>query len=216
MGTIIAARECLDHGLAVNLSGGYHHAKPTGGEGFCIYSDIALAVHALRADGLLAEHDRIAYVDLDAHQGNGVCHAFMDDRQVFIFDMYNATIYPSDDTEARDRVDCDVRLTSNCHETEYLRELTGRLPGFLDSVSRSQRIGLAIYNAGTDVLIDDPLGRLNVTADGILQRDLFVVQQLRQRSIPTVMLLSGGYTRDSYRLVADSVIRLIERELSGT
>ena len=215
MGTVIAARECIDHGFAVNLGGGYHHAKPANGEGFCIYSDIALAVHSLRTDGLLAGDDRIAYIDLDAHQGNGVCHAFMADKQFFIFDMYNSTIYPKNDSDARDRIDCDIRLTSNCHESEYLRELKDRLPGFLDSVSQSQRIGLAIYNAGTDVYADDPLGGLNVSADGILQRDLFVFRELRQRGIPTVMLLSGGYTSVSYKLVADSVIQILELGSNG-
>ncbi len=214
MGTIRAAKECIQHGFAVNLGGGYHHAKPDGGEGFCIYSDSAMAVHSLRTDGLLADDDRVAYVDLDAHQGNGVCHAFMDDNRFFIFDMYNSTIYPCYDTEAQDRIDCNVRLASACREDEYLRKLEDRLPVFLDSISQSQTVGLAIYNAGTDVYVDDPLGGLNISADAILQRDLFVVRELRKRGIPTVMLLSGGYTRVSYQLVADSVIRLLELESS--
>jgi histone deacetylase 11 len=74
MGTILAARESLRHGLAINLGGGFHHAKPAGGEGFCIYSDIGIAVASLRADGLLDVSSRVAYIDTDAHQGNGVCH----------------------------------------------------------------------------------------------------------------------------------------------
>ena len=125
MGTVLAARESLHHGFAVNLGGGYHHAKPGGGGGFCVYSDIALAIHSLRQEGLLAANDRIAYVDLDAHQGNGVCHAFMRDNRVFIFDMYNSTIYPSYDVGARERIDCDVRLAGACHDIDYLRELKG-------------------------------------------------------------------------------------------
>lgn len=209
MGTVLAARECLDHGFAVNLSGGYHHAKPDRGEGFCIYSDIALAVQVLREEDRLGERERVAYIDLDAHQGNGVCHMFRDDRRVFIFDMYNSQIYPSSDLVARERIDCDIPLTSVCREQEYLRELRRRLPGFLDSISQSERVGLAIYNAGTDVYVDDPLGLLNLSAAGIRERDRFVVDQLRERNLPTVMLLSGGYTRVSYQLVADSVIELL-------
>jgi len=216
MGTIISAKACLEHGFAVNLGGGYHHAKPDDGEGFCIYSDIALAVHALRTEGLLDESDRVAYIDLDAHQGNGVCHAFMDDRRVFIFDMYNSTIYPCYDSDARARIDCDVPLASGCHELDYLHEVVTRLPGFLDSISQSQPLALAIYNAGTDVHIEDRLGQLGVSSGGILQRDLLVVGELRRRGIPTVMLLSGGYTSISYQLVAESVIRLLERENTET
>lgn len=212
MGTVVAAREALRSGLAVNLGGGFHHAKPDSGEGFCIYSDIALAVGSLRTEGLLAEDARIAYVDLDAHQGNGVCHAFLRDSSVFIFDMYNANIYPAHDTEARERIDCDVRIASGCDDAEYHYQLKHRLPGFLDSITRDQPIALAIYNAGTDVFEGDPLGGLNLSAGAILRRDEFVAQELRQREIPMVMVLSGGYTKASYRLVADSVIRLQKME----
>jgi histone deacetylase 11 len=79
-----------------------------------------------------------------------------------------------------------------CGDSEYLDHLKERLPGFLDSVCGSHRVGLAIYNAGTDIFADDPLGLLGVSADGILQRDLFVVDELRRRGIPTVMVL-GAY-----------------------
>jgi len=205
MGTVLAAREAIRDGLAVNLSGGYHHAKPSGGEGFCIYSDIALAIHTLRSEGALDDNDRVAYVDLDAHQGNGVCHCFLDDRRVFIFDMYNGDIYPSYDRVARQRIDCDLPLASNCTQAEYFRTLEAELPGFLDSVGRSRRVGLAIYNAGSDVFQGDALGGLNLTAEGVLRRDQFVIDELRRRGFPTVMLPSGGYSAESYKLLADSV-----------
>lgn len=113
---------------------------------------------------------------------------------------------------ARARIDCPIPLQSTCTEQDYLRELKQQLPVFLDSISRSQPISFAIYNAGTDVFREDPLGLLNLTAADILERDLFTVGELRERSIPTMMLLSGGYIQVSYRLVADSVIKLLERE----
>lgn len=210
-GTIVAAQAALNKGFAANLSGGYHHAKPGHGEGFSIYADAAIAVAALRADQLISDDSRIIYIDTDAHQGNGVCHSFMDDNRVFIFDIFNSRIYPIFDVDARSRIDCEVPITSACTEAEYLREITDRLPGFLDSVGRSP-IGLAIYNAGTDVFAGDPLGDLNLSAGGILERDLLVVSELRKRGIPTVMLLSGGYTKQSYQLVADSIIAIIESD----
>lgn len=210
-GTILAATNALEHGLAVNLSGGYHHAKPDHGEGFSIYADVGIAVANLRDQKLIADDSRIVYIDTDAHQGNGVCHTFMSDNRVFIFDIFNSRIYPMLDVEARKRVDCDVGITNSVTDSEYMRELHERLPGFLDSVSRSP-IGLAIYNAGTDVLAGDPLGDLNISAATILERDLFVVGELRRRGVPTIMVLSGGYTKQSYQIVADSVIGLIEME----
>lgn len=212
-GTVEAAQAALRHGFVVNLSGGYHHAKPDRGEGFSIYSDAAIAVATLRANDSIPDNARIAYIDTDAHQGNGICHAFMNDSRVFIFDIFNSRIYPMFDVDARSRIDCEVPITSACTETEYLRELQDRLPGFLESVSRSF-IGLAIYNAGTDVFAGDPLGGLNLSANAIFQRDLLVVGELRRREIPTVMLLSGGYTKQSYQLVADSIIGIIEGNVS--
>ena len=210
-GTIVAAQQALNHGLAVNLSGGYHHAKPDAGEGFSAYSDIGIAVGSLREQNLIGEESRIVYIDSDAHQGNGVCHTFKQDNRVFIFDIFNSHIYPLMDVEARKRIDCAIPITSSTTNTEYLDELENRLPGFLDSVHKKP-IGLAIYNAGTDVFAGDPLGRLGITAATILQRDLYVVEELRRRGIPTIMVLSGGYTMQSYKLVADSVIGLIECE----
>jgi histone deacetylase 11 len=210
-GTIVAAQQALEHGFAVNLSGGYHHAKPDRGEGFSIYSDAGIAVASLRKQGMISEMTRIICVDTDAHQGNGVCHTFMDDNRVFIFDIFNSRIYPVFDVDARKRVDCDVGITSDCTDSEYMSELETRLPGFLDSICKSP-VGLAIYNAGTDVLTGDPLGGLNISAATIRERDMFVVGELRKRNIPTIMVLSGGYTQQSFQLVADSVIGLLEME----
>jgi histone deacetylase 11 len=210
-GTIVAAEEALKNGVAINLSGGYHHAKPNQGEGFSIYADAGIAVASIRSRGLVSDSARIVYIDTDAHQGNGVCHTFMNDQRVFIFDMFNWLIYPAYDVNARKRIDCEVPVTSDITNAEYLDELEKRLPGFLDSVCNSP-VGLAIYNAGTDVIEKDPLGGLNISAETILRRDLFVVDALRKRGIPTVMVCSGGYTQQSFRLIADSVIGIIEMQ----
>ena len=124
----------------------------------------------------------------------------------------SASAAPKAPPVARERIDCPVPLPLGCVEREYLGELRDRLPGFLDSAANRAPIALAIYNAGTDVYAGDPLGGLNVSAAGILERDLFVVEQLRSRGIATVMVLSGGYTRESYQLVAESVAQLIAAE----
>lgn len=210
MGTIVASENALQCGLAINMSGGYHHAKPNAGEGFCIYSDVAIAVASLRKNGLLKSSDRVVYVDTDVHQGNGICHVFLNDPRVFIFDIFNSGIYPAYDVEARNRIDCPVAITSVCTDNEYMQALKNALPGFLDSVSNS-RIGIAFYNAGTDIVAGDPLGSLNLSAATVNSRDQFVVSELRKRNIPTVMVLSGGYTKKSYQLISDSVIQLIEK-----
>lgn len=208
-GTILAAESAVEHGLAINLGGGFHHAGPESGEGFSIYSDAGVAVAALRQSGKIKQNARVAYIDTDAHQGNGICHVFQADNRVFIFDIFNAHIYPWHDIRANQRIDCKLGIIDSCTDREYMEQLRSQLPGFLDSVC-NQEVGLAIYNAGTDVFSEDPLGGLNISAETIRQRDLFVVEELRARSIPTIMVLSGGYTKQSYQLVADSVIPLLE------
>lgn len=208
-GTIIAAESAIENGLSVNLSGGYHHAKPNHGEGFSIYADAAIAIARLRKHQQLKESDRIIIVDTDAHQGNGVCHTYMNDHRVFIFDVFNSHIYPMFDVDARKRIDCEIPVTSDTSDKEYMSQLRSRLPGFLDSVCNT-KVGLAVYHAGTDVYENDPLGGLHLSAATILDRDLFVISELRKRQIPSIMMLSGGYTAQSFMLVANTITRLIE------
>lgn len=210
-GSLLGMRMAIEHGLAINLGGGFHHAKPSAGEGFCVYSDIGLVVAAARDESLVGADATIACIDLDAHQGNGVAHVLRDDRRAFLFDIYNCEIYPRYDRAARDRVDCDVPVLSGTADGAYLSTLRRRLPGFLDSIGAGRPLRLAIYNAGTDIVAGDPLGQLGVSADGVLQRDLFVVEELRRRQIPTLMLASGGYTRQSHVLMARSVVELVRR-----
>ena len=208
-GTMIAAREAFTCGLAINLGGGFHHARRELAHGFSVYNDIAIAIHAVRSNGRLGPASRVAYIDLDAHQGDGVASLFADDPRVFLLDMYNRDAFPHDPLTAG-RVDCRLPLREGCGGSEYLGLLRDQLPGFLDSVSRGGQLRLAVYNAGTDVIERDPIGNLQLSEQDILERDLFVLEQLQSRRIPAVMLLSGGYTRESYRLVARTVERVVK------
>ncbi len=210
-GTILGATEAVEHGLAVNLGGGYHHAGPDFGGGFCVYSDISLAINHLRETGSISDSDTVAYIDLDAHQGDGVSHTYMQDHRVQLFDMYNHQYFPNDE-QARDRLDWDIPVDRTWSSEDYILELKNKLPEFLNTIAKeSKEASFAIYNAGTDVFFDDPLGGMNVTADDVLVRDLFVIEELRRREIPTLMVLSGGYTKVSYKLVSDSVSEMIIR-----
>ncbi|MCA9217173.1 MAG: histone deacetylase, partial [Planctomycetales bacterium] len=211
-GTILAAQEALEHGFAVNLGGGFHHARPDRGEGFSVYQDIGIAVRVLVRDGKIDKGSRIVYIDTDAHQGNGVCHTFRDDKNIYIFDVFNYRIYPAFDKQARRRVNCPVSVDFTWTGSDYLEELKLALPAFLDYASESP-VAFAIYNAGYDVYRDDPLGGLQLSAEAIKQRDVFVVEELRRRGIPTMMVLSGGYTPDSHQLVVQSLMAIISEGL---
>ena len=200
MGTVIAAKAALESGIGINLSGGYHHASRDRGSGFCVYADIAIAIASLRQSGQLTTTDSIAIIDLDAHQGNGLARIFECDSSIHILDMYNRDIYPQD-ALAIARIDCNLPLISGTRDPEYLDKLQQYLPAFLQQI----RPKIAFYNAGTDIYEHDPLGRLKISAEGVLARDRFVFETLIIAGIPVVMVLSGGYTSESYQLVARSV-----------
>jgi histone deacetylase 11 len=205
-GTILAAREALLCHMAFNLSGGYHHAEEEQGDGFCIYSDVAVAISALRFEEQLHSGDQIVIIDLDAHQGNGLERIYMNDASVHFFDLYNADIYPEDDF-AKTRINCNLPIVSGTDGYAYLQIVEDQLEPFLDRLYPIPK--LAFYLAGTDVYEKDPLGDLKLSSDQILRRDLFVVSMLRRHGIPLVMLLSGGYTRQSYQIVSQSIGNII-------
>lgn len=204
--TIQATELALDKGFAISLAGGFHHASKSQGEGFCAFSDIPVAVSLMTAQGQLTADSRIAIVDLDAHQGNGYERAFYEDERVRFFDMFNHDIYPKDRFAER-RIDYPVKLASKTADVEYLSLLEEHLPKFIE---RYGPFDLIYYNAGTDILAGDRLGQLSVSFDGVLARDLFALDACKKASKATVMLTSGGYSGESYKLIAQSIINQFE------
>lgn len=205
-GTIAATRLALqaDAGaVAMNVGGGFHHAFPDHGEGFCVYADVAAAVAAARATGDLRQDDVIAIVDLDAHRGNGVWEILGKDPAVRVLDVYNFQTYPGlFDGDVAD-FPFIIPVKAGTADGPYLDIVRGELPRFLDGMPTPR---LAIYNAGTDILAGDPVGRLAVSAEGVMARDRFVLETLVQRRIPTVIVTSGGYTRRSHQLIAELAV----------
>ena len=90
-GTLLAARLALKTGAAVNIGGGFHHAKPDTGEGFCVFADIPVAIRVLQNEKLIA---RALIVDVDVHQGNGTAVCLAGDETTFTFSMHQRDIYP--------------------------------------------------------------------------------------------------------------------------
>jgi histone deacetylase 11 len=199
-GTILAARLAMQHGIAVNLGGGYHHAEPDRGGGFCIYADMPIAIRVLQAEGLIR---RALVVDLDVHQGNGTARCVAADDAVFTFDMHEADIYPI----PKETNDLDVPLPAGTGDREYLKTLSEHLPEVFDSA----RPDLVFLQAGVDVLDGDPLARLRLTPDGIVERDRLVFEAATRRKVPIVMVLGGGYSRGAWHVQYRSIRRVIEQ-----
>jgi histone deacetylase 11 len=204
-GTLLAADACLESGIAVNFSGGYHHASRDKGEGFCLISDIALAVEHLKAKGIVSSEHKAMIIDLDAHQGNGYERIYQTGDYVYIVDMYNREIYPGDE-QAKRSIDYSIGLKSGTNSEEYLRLVSHHLP---QAFTKAQNPAVVIYIAGTDIYSHDQLGRLNVSPDGIFERDRLVLDMCLQHHIPCIMLPGGGYSSESYKMIARTVDYLI-------
>ena len=199
-GTVLAARLALKHGIAINIGGGYHHARPDAGEGFCIYADMPIAIRVLQKEGLIR---RALVVDLDVHQGNGTAECFAGDDSVFTFSMHEGDIYPVPKATS----DLDVELAAGTGDKEYLALLKKHLPDVLDR----SRPDIVFLQAGCDTLKGDPLANLAMTQEGIVRRDAMVIDECVRREMPVIMVLGGGYSRQAWKVQYESVRRTIEK-----
>ncbi|NLE60923.1 MAG: histone deacetylase [Planctomycetes bacterium] len=197
-GTVLAARLAVRYGVAVNLGGGYHHAEPDRGGGFCIYADMPIAIRVLQSEGLIR---RALVVDLDVHQGNGTARCVAGDDDVFSFDMHEEDIYPF----PKETNDLDIPLTAGMEDDEYLRVLSDHLPKVFDRA----RPDIVFLQAGVDVLAGDRLARLRLTPEGIIERDRLVFDEAVRRKVPIVMLLGGGYSPQAWQIQYRSIRRVI-------
>jgi histone deacetylase 11 len=197
-GTILACRRALEHGLAINLGGGFHHASAARGEGFCAYADIPLAAAVLHAEERVRT---VLVVDLDAHQGNGTASVFRDWPWAAILDVYEDDLFPTQ----KELEDYPLPVPAGLTGPEYLEFVRRSVPEALDSV----RPDLVIYNAGSDPFVDDPLTRLQLSRADLAARDLLVVRLVRERAIPLALVLSGGYSSESWRIHAASIAGLL-------
>jgi histone deacetylase 11 len=199
-GTILACRLALERGVAINLAGGFHHAASAWGGGFCVYADIPLAAAILHAEGRV---QRVLVVDLDAHQGNGTAHVFHDWPWASIFDLYERDLFPA----VKEPEDFPLPVASGLTGSEYLDILRRALPPALDAA----RPDIVIYNAGSDPFVADPLAGFRLSREDLAERDLFVVSLCRERAIPVAMVLSGGYSQESWRIHADAIEGIVTR-----
>ena len=186
--TLAAARAALAEGVAANLAGGTHHASASRGSGYCVFNDVAVASRVLQA---VAPRLRIVVVDLDVHQGDGTAAIFAGDPSVFTISLHGAKNFPFRKAAS----DLDVALPDGCGDAEYLGALDRALD-VLVGEHRAQAFGLAFYLAGADPHEGDRLGRLKLSAGGLLARDRRVLGLLGALEIPVALAMAGGYGHD--------------------
>jgi acetoin utilization deacetylase AcuC-like enzyme len=183
-GTTLAARCALRDHSAFNIGGGFHHAFPNHGEGFCAIHDVAVAIRKLQQEQLI---ERALVVDVDVHQGNGTAAIFVNDESVFTLSIHQLNNYP----QFKPPSDIDVHLEDGVGDEEYLQRLDQAVAQALSRFDPQ----LLMYVAGADPYKEDQLGGLALTIEGLMARDRLVFGIARQRKIPVCVTLAGGYAR---------------------
>ncbi|EPR72211.1 Deacetylase [Winogradskyella psychrotolerans RS-3] len=189
-GTIKASEFALQHGIAMNIAGGTHHAFTNRGEAFCLLNDQAIAARYLQSKGLAK---KILIVDLDVHQGNGTAEIFQNDDSVFTFSMHGKSNYPF----KKETSDLDIALENDTDDSTYLNLLKNTLPKLITQ----QQPDFIYYLCGVDVIKTDKLGKLGLTVEGCKARDRFVLEQCKLNEIPVMCSMGGGYSPDIKTIV---------------
>ena len=211
-GSMLAARHALADRVSVNIGGGFHHAFPDHGEGFCMIHDVAVAIRRLQRDGKI----RTAMtVDCDVHQGNGTAAIFAAKRapgdplpsasgspvttqgvrrknanagDVFTISLHQHNNYPM----WKPPSSIDVDLPDGIGDEDYLAWLDNALSSGL----RQSQPDLLCYIAGADPYKEDQLGGLSLTIEGLKKRDELVFRVAQARNIPVMVTFAGGYAQN--------------------
>jgi acetoin utilization deacetylase AcuC-like enzyme len=201
-GTMLACRLAVtEHTFAMNMAGGFHHAFPDWGEGFCYVNDVAIGVRRLRRDGLVR---RAMVVDCDLHQGNGTAYIFQNEPEVFTFSIHEEDIYP-----VKRKSSLDIGLAGFCSGDLYLSELGRVLPDILERHGPE----FVLYVAGADPYEKDQLGSLNLSIEDLKRRDEMVLGACAERGIPVAVTLAGGYApnvEDTVRIHYGTAVTMVE------
>lgn len=205
-GSILAARLALKDQCAFNIGGGFHHAFPDHGEGFCMVHDVAVAIRKMQQEGLIR---RAMTVDTDVHHGNGTAAIFppstrgghtlpsalpgstgapdSNEQTVFTISLHQANNYPA----VKPPSAIDVNLPDRTGDDDYLRWLDNAFSSGLRQITPD----LICYIAGADPYREDQLGGLALSIEGLKERDRLVFRVAKARGIPVMVTLAGGYAR---------------------
>jgi acetoin utilization deacetylase AcuC-like enzyme len=189
-GSILAARRALADGWAANIGGGFHHAYPDHGEGFCVLHDVAIAIRRMQFDRAI---ETAMVIDTDVHHGNGTAAIFGGDSTVFTVSIHQENNYPYPKPPSS----LDINLEDGVGDDEYLAILDKNLYQAFEQFQP----GLIFYIGGADPYREDQLGGLALSLEGLKRRDALVFDYARHLRIPLAIALAGGYARQ----VADTV-----------
>lgn len=197
-GSILTARRALEGGWAANIGGGFHHAYPDHGEGFCVIHDVAVAIRRLQFDRTI---ETAMVVDTDVHQGNGTAAIFGGDGTVFSLSIHQENNYPYPKPPST----MDVNLPDGTADEDYLSILEKHL----HDAFREFAPQIVFYIGGADPYREDQLGGLALTMEGLARRDTLVFDYARRHKTPVAITLAGGYARrvaDTVRIHVNTIV----------
>jgi acetoin utilization deacetylase AcuC-like enzyme len=188
-GTILSAELALKHKLACNTAGGSHHAFPDSGNGYCVFNDVAVAAY-----NLLDKHQvkKILIFDLDVHQGDGTAKIFENNEKVYTLSIHSKKNYPL----IKQKSDQDIEVEDDITDEEYLNTVSKSL-----KIVNKMNFDFVFYVAGVDIHKNDKLGKLNISTEGIMEREKMVIKNFYKNNVPLCGVLGGGYNKDFDHLV---------------
>ena len=189
-GTVLTAELALEHGRALNLTGGYHHAFANYGSGFCLFNDLYLAALTMLQSPNI---DKVLIFDCDVHQGDGTAKLAENNTQIYTVSLHAEKNFPY----RKQHSNMDFNLCKGTQDTEYLETVDSALHLAINTFQPDA----VIYDAGVDIHIDDDLGHLNISTEGVYQRDCMVFDTCKQKGLPIAAVIGGGYQRNIEALV---------------
>lgn len=189
-GTVLTASLALESGKALNLTGGYHHAFANYGSGFCMVNDLYLAALEMLQSPKI---DKVLIFDCDVHQGDGTAKLAANNSNVYTVSIHGEKNFPY-----RKQVsDLDFGLAKGTQDSEYL-DLVEQAFNMAITYSSPDAV---IYDGGVDIHIDDDLGHLDISTEGVYARDKFVFDKCEALGLPVAAVIGGGYQRNIEALV---------------
>ena len=170
--------------IAGNMAGGTHHAHFSYGSGYCIFNDLAIC--AIKSIKDYKDINNVLIIDLDVHQGDGTASILKNYKNIFTFSMHCENNFPLKKMKS----DLDIPLAKGMKDNQYLDILQKNIETF-----KKTKFDLILFQAGVDILNQDSLGYLKISREGIKNRNKIVLEFAREKNLPLIVFMGGGYSK---------------------